>query len=113
MGELLKPGEEVAMGDCRGDISSEETVKSGNPDADDRVQWTEHCEAITPVLSTPTNPELFCPSTGLGTELVEQEHSGGGKDNANKTACRSAHKHCLTLLERRSEDNLEMRFFSK
>lgn len=32
-----------------------------------------------PVLSTPTNPKLFCPYTGLGTELVEQEHSGGGK----------------------------------
>lgn len=24
-----------------------------------------------PVLSTSTHPELFCPYTGLGTELVE------------------------------------------
>lgn len=37
------------------------------------------CKAITPELSTPTNPEVFCLCTSLGTELVEQEHSGGGK----------------------------------
>lgn len=30
------------MVDCRGDISSEKNVKSRNPDADDRVQWTKH-----------------------------------------------------------------------
>lgn len=37
------------------------------------------CKAITPALSTPTNSELFSPYTSLGTELVEQEHSGEAK----------------------------------